>query len=341
MGTLLLLVGCAPQFPAVQSAYISPMNEIPQVVGGLYDGPALSPNGQFVTFPYARQVNLENGVESYPYKDYAGFPSNLNLVHYSGRWSPDGRYFGLAGTEYDKATNTIRDQVRIIDTQTRSVQKAAGDIFWGWSPFSTGNYISRRNDEKGTASVFNLKNQDSSIPLDEINQYDFTQESQVGGSGKYLWSRKLDIPIAQIGAWTSEKTKNMRWGNITIKSFVEPATIQTYLQYSLTVFNDPAAHIVNAIFDPTGEYVLAAQWECADTQAIHCSDIPNPPVTENVTDSIFTLIRWRTGESRELFRLSTIDEKNIIASGDLAWSADGSTILIGRFNAPFVVLKVK
>lgn len=341
MAILLLLSGCAPQFPTLENAYISPLDI------GISDtlhflNLALSPNGQMVTDVNLKQFDLETGIESKPYQNYTDSNDFLKWINDVGGWSPDGRYLGVAGIVYDKITDTTQNQVRIIDTQAHTIQEAAGDVLWEWSPFNTGSYMSRRQDatKDDVLSVYNLHNQNSPIPLDSTYQYDFTKENQVGGNGLHLWSKKLDIPIAELAPLWSGTAENMTWRSLAIISFFDHA-IPSERKYRLTLLDDPSAHIVGAIFDPTGEYVLVAQWDCVYTDMQHCSDINIPTITEGITDSVFTLIRWRTGESHELFRLSTVDAQNIIASGDLYWSADGSTILVGRIQAPFVVLKVK
>jgi hypothetical protein len=54
-----------------------------------------------------------------------------------------------------------------------------------------------------------------------------------------------------------------------------------------------------------------------------------------------TLVRWRTQERQELIRLSEIDPEHVVAYGDMAWSADGSTIFISRKDAQPIVIKLK
>ncbi len=336
----LLLSSCVPHFPAMQNAYISPINvDIFSTLHFLEI--ALSPDGQTVTHECGRQIDLETGTESYPFQNYAGSPKYMAcFIHHVESWMPNGRYLGVAQNEFDSTTNTIRYRNWIIDTETQTVQIVAGRIFWAWSPFNTGSYLTRNEDSEWVLSVYNLDDQSAPILLDGTHQYDFTQEDEVGGTGYYLWSKRLDLPVAELAPLWSGTAENMRWSNLVIISLFDPA-IPGERKYQQTLIDDPAAHIVGAIFDPTGEYVLAAQWECAYTDVSHCSDLKVPPVMDGITDSVLTLIRWRTGESRELFRLSAIDAQNVIASGDLYWSADGSTILIGRIGASFVVLKVK
>ncbi|MFO3797188.1 MAG: hypothetical protein ACK8QZ_07895, partial [Anaerolineales bacterium] len=178
------------------------------------------------------------------------------------------------------------------------------------------------------------------IPLDGSVQYDFTQETNVAGSGEYLWSKKVDLPIAKLSPLWSGTAENMVWRNLAIISFFDYKRPDEW-KYQKILIENPSSHIVSAIFDPSGEYVLVAEWKCAYTDTSHCSDVDFPPVLDGITDSIFTLIHWRTGKKHELFRLSSIDPQNVIASGDLYWSADGSTIVLGRIHASLVVLKVK
>ncbi len=337
---LFLLGGCTPQFPAIQNTYVSPLDlGIVLTLHGL--NLALSSDGQTIVLRCGEQIDLETGTESYPYQGYAGTPKDMYcFIHDVRSWSSNGRYLGVTEFVYDSTTNLSKDLNWVIDTQTQTVQEVPGRIFWAWSPFDTGRYLTRNEDSKGVLSVYNLNDQSTPILLDGTHQYDFTQEDKVGGTGYYLWSKRLDLPVAELVSPLSGAAVNMRWKKLVIWSFFDPG-LSGERKYQQTIIDDPAAHIVGAIFDPTGEYVLVAQWECAYTDTSHCSDLEIPPVLDGITDSVFTLIRWRTGESRELFRLSTIDAQNVVTSGDLWWSADGSTILIGRIGASFVVLKVK
>lgn len=346
----LLLSGCGPKFPTVESAYISPVNI--RITPGFF---ALSPDGKTITIEEkcGEQIDLQTGnITPYPYQDYTNQTGSLDkkfcIINRIGGWSPDGRYLAITEREYDQATMTVRDRNRIIDTRTRTIQSIPGQGFWVWSPFNTGTYLTRSEWPVGVVGVYNMyepKSFEAFTLLDGSKQYDFTQEIEVGGVGEYLWSKRLDIPIAWLTPLRDGKAVNMRWRNLAIESFFEPG-FPVESKYQLTLIDDPTSHIVGAIFDPSGEYVLVAEWECAYTDTSHCNDtVIDPPhpsvVLDGITDSVFTLIHWRTGKKRELFHLSSIDPQNVIASGDLYWSADGSTIVLGRINASLVVLKMK
>ena len=334
----LLLGGCSPQFPVLKSARISPVDI------GITDtlhfvDIALSPDGQTIVKAHVRLVNLETGEECEPFRNYEGFPIR-NLMLDIGGWSSEWRYLGVTDRDYDMKTRTTLFVNRVIDTQTQSVYVVPGQVFWSWSPFNTGTYLTRQDGDVGVLGVYNIHEpEDKFVPLDGMQQYDFTQERDVAGSGDLLWSKRVDLPIAELAPLKTGAATNMAWRNLVIRSYYDFA-IPGERQYQLTLIDDPAAHIVGAIFDPTGEYVLVAEWECPYTDTAHCSDLQVPPVLDGITDSLLTLIQWRTSQRKVLLRLSEIDSQGVIASGDLYWSADGSTILVGRINAPFIVLKV-
>lgn len=348
----LLMAGCASRFPAVKDVYISPFDN-DTVSTFHFANMAFVPDGQSVVLECGEKVNLKTGMKTYPYENYTGnIPSKRCFINNIGGWSSDGRYLGVASYLYDADAELGSITINyVLDTQNRTVQQVPGEIFWGWSPFNTGNYISRKKDSKGTLGVFNMNDQSLFIPLDGTHEYDFNQYDDIAGVEDVLWSKKLDTPIAELTPLWSGVATNMRWRNLVMRSYYEP-TLPGERKYQKTLIDDPKAHIVGAIFDPTGEFVLVAQWECIYTDTEHCSDVkferPSGSITlppshklDGITDSIFTLIHWRTGESRELFRLSEIDPQNMITSGDLRWSADGSTILVGRIGASYVVLEVK
>ena len=183
--------------------------------------------------------------------------------------------------------------------------------------------------------IFSL---DGSTSFSLTTQYDFRAEKEVGGIRSYLWSKRLDMPVAILLRSPMESPKS-GW-TIGVASYAYLMDYE-HPEYFVKVMDDIQGHLIGAVFDPTGEYVLVAQWICNDTETVKCSYKNIPAYTSNVTDTILTLVRWRTGEKYELFRLSEIATENLAASGDLVWSADGSTILVGRFDAPFIVLKVK
>jgi hypothetical protein len=345
-----LLSACSSRFPVLQSVYVSPV-DIGTSFTHLFSGTyyfALSPDGKTINRGEhcGEQIDLQTGsVYQYPYNNYTNLTVSKQIrfcvINDVGEWSPDGRYLAITENEYDAATNRVHDRIRIIDTKDHTILAVPGERFWMWSPFNTGTYVARDESEKGILGVYNMYHLDRFLPLDGSVQYDFTHETDVGGNGEYLWSKRLDLPIAELTPLRSGSAHNMVWSNVVILSFFDPS-LRGARKYQKVLIDSPTSHVVGAIFDPTGEYVLVAEWICAYTDAEHCSDAGfGPPVLDGITDSVFTLIRWRTGEKSELFRLSSVDAENIAASGDLYWSADRSTIVLGRINASLVVLKVR
>jgi hypothetical protein len=328
---IFLLSGCGPRFPTVQRAYVSPVSANVDHIHAFFS--TVSPDGQTIdlwdwTDRGLKEYQLDTGEEKYVFGEYPDFLTYRDALITPGNldWSPNGEYLGLEGWFDDRITPGVnRHPAFILDPNARTINRAdkSASGFQYWSPFGTERYLAGIIDDGW--GVFDMK---GSAPVPLKQQYDFRQEKEVGGTGRYLWSKARDIPIASF------------YGTgIVISSF---ADLTKEPEYNVTVLNyDPDTPYIEAIFDPTGEYVLVAQWKCANTETVKCSGSVIPPVTENVTDSMLTLFRWRTGEKYELISLSQIDPKNVVASGNLLWSADGSTIVIGRYNASMIVLKIK
>jgi hypothetical protein len=330
---LVFLAGCGAGFPTIRSVRISPFDPDIQTWGSVIL--ALSPDGQYIIMPDLRRIDLSTGDELSLYDEYPDLLAERPLLITAGGnidWSPDEQFIAVTGWTDQRIPGTNHYPIYILNTQTHLAEKLEDDIsvFSCWSPFNTDRFIA--SNTAGWA-IYNLG---SLQPVSLGEEHDFQREEDVGGRGRYLWSRRLDIPVAFLSSFSTEGQMSLGWPNVVIKSFAEPMDYDNPA-YSAVVSDEPA---VGAIFDPTGEYVLIMNWECGNGETTQCTDIV-PPYTENVTDSILTLVRWRTGDKYELFRLSQMDSQNLTASGDLFWSADGSTILVGMYQAPFIILDVQ
>jgi len=332
------LAGCAPRFPTLQKAYAAPVNMQMWTNGAVPF--ALSPDGQFVIYGSSGWIRLDTGEESYPLANYAITPEGYMGIGMNYGWSPDGRYFAMTTFYDNRSPGANRNPIYIFDSQTLIGSKIEGDVgnFYMWSPFNSGRFLANFYPEG--PSMFDLQ---GSAPVPVREAIDFRQEQEVGGTDSYLWSKRLDTPIAAIST-ISVMDENGEWtdrSQVCIDSFSIPMKYE-HPAYRVSVAeNPPLDNLIEAIFDPTGEYVLLVQWQCSDSSLAHCTDINGHADTQNVTDTVLTLIKWRTGEKQELFRLSQIDQQNVIGSAPVAWSADGSTIVLGRYNASAVVIKVK
>ena len=103
--------------------------------------------------------------------------------------------------------------------------------------------------------------------------------------------------------------------------------------------SQPPDNVVDVIFDPSGDYLVLTQWKCDPNDPRQCSQYPDAYYTNSVMDTVILLVNWRTGEQKELFRLSDIVPDHLIGSYT-TWSMDGSTLLLWRQDAPPVVLKI-
>lgn len=326
---LSLLVGCAPSFPKVKSFYISPF-ELTADEKEYYTALALSPGGEMMA---VASVNGSYAVANLATGEREALTSNLenwqntilanhDLVGYLVDWSFDQRYLGFSADHYELNSNRPAGMALYVfdmqeDTFTR--YDVGAGIF---SPFNSDQVMIG-------IDVYNLRDGTMiSSPVD----FDFAQEQEFGATvqGK-LWSKKLGVPVAELQ--TSSKDVSTE---ITIDSF---NLIQPKYSIPIGFTSKHPNELVKSLFDPTGKYVLTVEWQCSESPT-SCATSP-VFYSDNVYDTVLTLIHWRTKKQQELIQLSEIDPENVLADGYMAWSADGSTIFISRKDAPAVVLKLK
>jgi len=343
---LLLLIsgflsGCKPQFPSVEKAYVIPQTNT-QYRFTEISSLALSPDGQNLVLEDLTQVQLATGSGSHPFNNYKFPPSEI--IH-SGplAWSPDGQYLAATYFNDDRIhPGANRRPIYIYDPENRTVFRAneLASGFQHWSPFNTGNYFAG-NLSTGDWGVFNITNAEV-IPLDK--SIDFREEKEFRATDDYLWSKELDIPVAVLSTLpimdeNGEKTDQRQAAIISFSNQVDYENPDYYVPIPTV----PTNNLIDFIFDPTGTFILTLQLECYNDIQIQCSKDgffstidPN-----NVSDSILTIVDWKTGEQKELYRLSWIDSQNVVASlWSLSWSADGNTILLGRKDSSPVVLRL-
>jgi len=335
------LNGCKPQFPSVEKAYVIPPTNT-QYRFTEISNLALSPNGQNLVLEDLTQVQLETGSGSRPFDNYPVSPDLIQGI-YSGplAWSPDGRYLATTYFNDDRIhPGANRRPIYIYDPENRTVFRAneLASGFQHWSPFGTGNYMASIVEKNW--AVFNLADS-RMIELDK--SIDFREEKEFRATDRYLWSKELDIPIAVLSTMpimdeNGEKTDQRQ---ATIISFSNQVNYENP-DYYVPIPPVPTNNLIDFIFDPTGTFILTLQYECYNDIQIQCSKDgffssidPN-----NVSDSILTITNWRTGEQKELYRLSQIDAQHVVASRDITWSTDGSTIVVGRKDSLPVVLRL-
>lgn len=343
--TILLLVsiflsGCKPQFLSVEKAYVVPQTDTGYRFFGV-SGLALSPDGQVLVLEDLTQIQLETGSGSRPFDNYEFPPSEI--IH-SGNlaWSPDGRYLAATYFNDDRVHPDANQRpIYIYDTRNRTVFKAneLASGFQHWSPFGTGNYMA--SIVKKNWAIFNITDS-KMIVLDK--SIDFREEKELRATGNYLWSKELDIPVAILSILPTidENGNKTEKRQIAVISFSNQSNYKTP-DYYVLVPTAPTNNLIDSIFDPTGTFILTLQYECYNDIKIRCPEDSFFPVIDqsNVSDSILTITNWRTGEQKELYRLSQIDAQHVIAAQwGLAWSSDGSTIIIGREGSTPVVLKL-
>lgn len=348
---IVFLMGCVPRFPMVESYYVT-LAKWDQVSNDF----ALSPDGKYITHSGAGFIQLATGEESRPFANY----HTLNFEGYMGSdgfqaWSPDGRYFAVSTFYDDRTPGANRYPLYIFDNKEHTAKKLPDTVRAGgmWSPFNTEHFRAQyfSNNEYAGFGIFDTQGSLISLVNEEV---DFRNETDLKGSGDYLWSKALDRPVAFIQTFVSKsflpthppfptppvERSGLVIGNIYIDSFAYPMDYEKP-KYRFPIMEDsPLNGNVDFIFDPTGKYVLLVQWQCADANFTHCTNDSVMNIS-NVTDTVLTLLDWRTGEKQEIFRLSKIGDGYVAGSAPVAWSADGSTIVIGRHNSHAVVLKIK
>lgn len=327
-----LLSACSPSFPSVESMYVSPY------ALESTDFPALSPDGASLTLSDFTNIDLQSGTESRPFDAY--IPADWHRAYHQIQWSPEQTQFAVEASTSDSGLS-LDNPVFVIDTKSQQLSELSGiREIYQWSPF--GKRLLGKPKQTFFWQVYDL-DQQSFIPLpfEGVNP---AKEKNVKGAGMFLWNGKLNIPIAEISQINpvnfsgviapQEVGVNSLLGN---KNGEIESDFSSYVKKFVS---SPPDNIVDAKFDPTGEFILVVQWKCSQSDIKQCSLYPSKEYFGNITDTALILIRWHTGEQKELIRLSQIDTQSVIANY-AEWSADGSTIFISRKDALPIVLKVK
>lgn len=349
--TTFWITSCTSNSPTVYKSYVSKVTL--DCNNALTCGAfAISHNGQYLASDATGWVDIDTGEKSFPLADYVGIPQNQHIDSETVGWSPDDRFFASGGASFDSEVNSLSSSTYIFDNQTHAAMKVSGKIHY-WSPFNARYFLGSSDHGWGMFAV------DNSAPIFLNESIDFQAEAEFGGTNELLWSKRLGRPVARLeispilsdeshetGIGTTELGLKKQTGkfNLYIKSFSNPTEpfMQFSPPYQMTIAeNPPLNNLINAIFDPTGKYILIEQWECSNTLLEGCSSDFLSFDTKNVTDTMLTLIDWKTGEKQEIYRVSQLGTDNVVGAYSLAWSADGSTIIIGRYNAQAVVLKIK
>jgi dipeptidyl aminopeptidase/acylaminoacyl peptidase len=334
--TGIIFTGCSQEFPVVSSVYISSYS--PKI----NDAPALSVDGSYVVSRDFRQIDLKSGEETNPYNEYISpewkFDNFVNLL----QWSPDGSQLAFATNKLDSLLgfdNTF--YVYYINSHNLVEHHKIG-TFYQWSPFGGRLLAKPVKSPSSSWQIYDLESQEF-IPITH-QKIDIAKEKKLKGSGLFLWSGEANVPIAeifQINPINFDNQKKPQEIGITILFGDKNGAIDIdYGSYAQIFLSTPPDNIVDAKFDPSGKFILVAQWKCASTDIRQCSLFPGEEYYKSIVDTSLTLVDWRTGDNKELIRISQIDPKNVIAL-NVEWSADGSTIFISRLNANPIVIKLK
>jgi hypothetical protein len=301
---------------------------------------ALSPDGRSLTLEDLSQINLKTGEETRPFANYTGMDWWVNSSGGPLGWSPDGRLLAITTASDNRTPGANRSPTVLLNTENQTIQQFDNiSTFRYWSPFRTSRFLASL--AHGGWNIFSINDQHPTAISDAI---DFRRETEFGGTGDFLWSKRLDRPIAilnWIPVMGSDDTATTG-KQVVLDAFSNPMDYQN-LAYRLDTGYQvsPANRAIKPLLDPTGRFILILEWECKPGS-------PSPCLNENgmeqfnlVTDSRVIVVNWQTGEQKELLRLSTIDPNGVVASRDVVWSADGKIILLGRENAPAIIIHLK
>jgi len=290
--------------PSVQAAFIMPVDEYG----------VIAPDGTFMYTSLQTLIDLQTGVES---SNDPAYQLKLDVAWPFLHLSPDGRYLTAKSVE-------DRNHNYLLDMKEKTYQE--------------DSYLCKSWSGDSTRCVEVFDGQLIEMPANKViegwnRKEDFRKLSNVSGDATILWDMKRKIPVAHI------INKGMA-GKLSLASY-------SYDQYNpdpehaiiLPILEiQPPREIVSFVFDPSGQYILLAVWEHEGEYQVDDYD------TSTVTDTVLILVDWRAKENKEIFRISSIDPKHVAVSrgaGSLEWSSDGSTILVYRYYAPAVVLKIK
>jgi hypothetical protein len=331
---IFLLAGCSASTPIVDEASEAPFTFTNQPLVDSIN--ALSPDGKFITLANMTQIDLQTGQEIQPYREYSGLEMWMGSSVGPMGWSPDGQYLAVTAFYDDRRLGVNRSPTILFDTKLRTAeQKENISTFRSWSPFNTGRFMASAKDDGW--NIFSVHDSSMSPVTDAI---DFRQEKEMGGTGEFLWSKELDRPVAFLSWELVVRPDGVITGamELVIDSFSDPMNYLHPAYRQSTGYQERAGtQAVNSIFSPDGNNILVSEWICNQT----CHGSEGELLPENVKDTRLLLINWRTGEEKVLARLSEIDSTHLAASGDAAWSQDGKVILLGRVDAPALLLELK
>jgi hypothetical protein len=285
-------------------------------------------------------IDLQSGTQSRPFDAY--IPADWNKTYHQIYWSPEQNQL-IAETSTSSPDFSLSNPVFLLDIKSQQINELSGiNEIYQWSPFGKRLLGKPRQVNLPFWQVYDLDQQSFvSLPSE---RFDLSKEKNVGGAWIYLWSKELNVPIAEIrqinpvnftgDTVPQEVGINLLLGN---KNNEIESDFSSYAKKFTSL---PPDNIVDAKFDPTGEFILVVQWKCSQSDVKQCSLYPGKEYFGNITDTTLILIRWRTSEQKELIRLSQIDTQSVIANY-AEWSTDGSTIFISRKDASPLVVKVK
>jgi hypothetical protein len=336
---VLLLAGCQPSFPKVESSYSSAYQPKP------FLAESITADGSAIITDDLQQINLSTGEEHRVYKDFV--PDEW-LEHYSIQ------RIDLLQPEDVVVVETIDSQSKYyiglpvfkLDINNKSISEPLNiKNIHDPSPYGKRIIANSTDRDNGSWQVFDL----TTNTIISITNANIRYENiPVKASEEYLWSIKINLPVAHLLRTDpinlGGENRSQIVGIYPVIGDADGDLAEFYSEFNSIYQSDPPDNMIDAQFSPDGNFILVTKWICDPSDPKQCSryDLGSDDqrYDGSVTDTALILINWRTGETKELIRLSQVDTSNVIGMST-EWSADGSTILVWRKEASPVVIKLK
>lgn len=188
----------------------------------------------------------------------------------------------------------------------------------------------------------------SVVPYTNGYPFDFSKAEDLYGDGRFLWDQGMNLPIAELvteclGCLSDDDPSypnlSAKW-KLKIVPLRNPNQTEPISQNEDNLLvSEWLTYPIYPIFDSSGEYVIVGLKERnliqTSTSPYDYSD-PN-----NIKDTVVYLIHWRTKEKMEILRLSEYGSPHNYISSQISWSEDRSAILIPRYQAAPLVVRLK
>jgi hypothetical protein len=290
---------------------------------------SVSPNGSYIYSSYNTKINTQG--DDNIHINYMGCTGKGPLII-----APNERYISGNSDLSGFGIFDIQDNICLQPENPLSLNPVES-----WSPNSNRFILAQSKIIMDFPSF-------SVVPYPTDYSFDYTIVKNLYGNGRYLWDRKKNLPIAELVTDCAGclSDNDPGYPNLLAKWKLKMTNLQiptqsgTGSQYEeILLESEWPTYPIYPIFDSTGEYVLVALKE-RSMQNTSSSDYDYSD-PQNIKDTVVYLIHWRTKEKMELLRLSQYGSPQNYISSLISWSEDRSTILIPRYQAAPLVVRLK